>query len=759
MRYLCLLLLSFPTFLIAQNFVGKQKVMDPNRSIFSFMGHAVELSNDYAFVAAPESPYDTAGANPIGQSGVVLVYQRQASGRWNLTQKLQSSSRNNGGQFGWSLHAEDSLLVVGARGEWVGFPAGGAAHVFRLKANGRWEHQQRIIPNDTAFQGRFGESVAISYPYIIVGAEKNDLDSTNANALLDAGAAYIFEKTGAQWQQMDKLSPNQGRVSTAYFGRSVAIHGDRALVGSPRAWLAKPSGGYLYAFGLVYEYARQANGSWNQVSMLLDTIGNVSGGEFGERVILTDSLAFISAIAMPIDTVTSAGIVTVMKRTGNNNWTAIQDIQAIYPFDNDFFGTALDYDDGNLIVGVEAEDHDQFNQNPMAGAGSAYWFSLDPQTDSLHIQHKILPQDRLVPNSTFDFFGCDVAIDAGYLLVGARNDDDDTLNLTQTNAAGTAYFFDTICPATAGGYNAAICEGDSILFGNQYLKSGGSYTTVLTAQSGCDSIVTLSLTLLNKGKDSIAVSECISYTVPSGTRTLFSSGIYKDTLLGANACDSILTINLNILGTSTTSFTDTACKMYPYPSGAGVIKFSGQYFDTLVDIQGCDSILDMNITINNVDTALLVDQVKRQIITIAGNASFRWLDCENNYAVIPGFINDTSTFVPGTYAVEITQNGCVDTSRCVVLRPSGLSTELQHNDLSIYPNPAKDQIQISWNAAVPLEHIEVFSAKGELLKQVEQVKPGHLLSLDLKDGVYLIKLTFRGGLSHERKLIIDQSGN
>ena len=728
------IILLLPVAINAQSFSGKQKVMDPNRSTFSFMGSTVEMANDYAFVAAPESPYDTAGTNPLGQSGVVLVYKRNPAGRWSLFQKLQSSSRNNGGQFGWSMAAEDSILVVGARGERLGLLSGGAIHVFRLQANGRWHHEQRLIPSDTAFQGRFGESVAISYPHIIAGAEKNDLDSANSNALFDAGAAYVFEKTGGQWQQVDKLSASQGRVSSAYFGRSVAIDGTRILVGAPRGIVPAP-GGSNFGFGGVYEYQRQSTGKWNEVSILTDTLGGSLGGDFGHRVALADSLAFISAVFRSYDTVSSCGEVIVMQKQ-SGGWMSMDHIRPLFPFDNDRFGTSIDLDGYSLIVGADSEDHDLINQNSITSAGSAFWFEWDPASQSMVFKQKILPQDRILPNSTFDFFGSDVAIDNGLLLIGARNDDDDTANVTQTNAAGTAYFFDTTCTPLSGSFSASICAGDSILFDGQYLKNGGSYTALLSAQNGCDSIVLLTLNTLAVPQDSISVTACDSYTLPSGTRTVISSGNYVDTLLSAGGCDSLLYIDLSLNQSSTTSLIDTGCGSYLLPGSLNLITASGQYFDTLQTASGCDSILDFNLTIVNVDTAVLLDQANQQLIALATNATFRWLDCENNLAVIPGIVDDTAGFQPGTYAVEITQNGCVDTSRCVVLRPTATAFPVNDPYFEIYPNPSMGDFMIVHHSSMHLSKLEIYNTVGSLITEFDQPRMNRKYALNFPPGTY-----------------------
>ncbi|MGB0980130.1 MAG: hypothetical protein ACPGVV_12080, partial [Croceimicrobium sp.] len=93
MRYLYLCFFSLVSFLtFGQAFNGKQKFVDPGtRIIFSRMGHTVALTDNFAFVGAPQSTLDTANANPIGNAGLVLVYKKNAFGGWDFHQKLQSS--------------------------------------------------------------------------------------------------------------------------------------------------------------------------------------------------------------------------------------------------------------------------------------------------------------------------------------------------------------------------------------------------------------------------------------------------------------------------------------------------------------------------------------------------------------------------------------------------------------------------------------------------------------------------------------------
>lgn len=97
--------------------------------------------------------------------------------------------------------------------------------------------------------------------------------------------------------------------------------------------------------------------------------------------------------------------------------------------------------------------------------------------------------------------------------------------------------------------------------------------------------------------NTISVSECSSYTVPSGEETYMASGTYMDTIPNAAGCDSILTINLTILGPTTSSFSVSECTSYTVPSGDEMYTVSGTYMDTIPNHLGCDSIMTINLTI------------------------------------------------------------------------------------------------------------------------------------------------------------------
>ncbi|MFM9027326.1 MAG: gliding motility-associated C-terminal domain-containing protein, partial [Bacteroidota bacterium] len=143
---------------------------------------------------------------------------------------------------------------------------------------------------------------------------------------------------------------------------------------------------------------------------------------------------------------------------------------------------------------------------------------------------------------------------------------------------------------------ASACSTYTAPWGTTYSQSG-TYFDTLTTAAGCDSILSLNLTITGSVSGTpIIASACSTYTAPWGT-TYSQSGTYFDTLTTAAGCDSILSLNLTITGSvSGTPIIASACSMYTSPWGTTYSQ-SGTYFDTLTTAAGCDSILSLNLTI------------------------------------------------------------------------------------------------------------------------------------------------------------------
>src|SRR5690606_28628441 len=94
--------------------------------------------------------------------------------------------------------------------------------------------------------------------------------------------------------------------------------------------------------------------------------------------------------------------------------------------------------------------------------------------------------------------------------------------------------------------------------------SSGVYTATLTNINGCDSVVTLNLTINNSNTGSQTVTACNSYTWSANSTNYTASGVYTATLTNINGCDSVVTLNLTINNSNTGSQTVTACDSYTW---------------------------------------------------------------------------------------------------------------------------------------------------------------------------------------------------
>ncbi|MFW6224640.1 MAG: T9SS type A sorting domain-containing protein, partial [Bacteroidota bacterium] len=209
----------------------------------------------------------------------------------------------------------------------------------------------------------------------------------------------------------------------------------------------------------------------------------------------------------------------------------------------------------------------------------------------------------------------------------------------------------------------------------------------------CDSIITINLTIHNATDTAFSIATCQSYTSPSG-KVYTADSILTDTILNSIGCDSIMTIDLTIFETAYDTSTLTKCVSYKSPSGKYIWTESGTYTDTVITAKGCDSIVTTHLTINKVDTSVLVTET--ELTANANFAAYQWLNCNNNYSKIDGATYQS--FTPSTngwYAIEITlQNGCVDTSACFGIGTSDIRVNDFGNDFNVYPNPTSGNVSI-----------------------------------------------------------------
>lgn len=267
----------------------------------------------------------------------------------------------------------------------------------------------------------------------------------------------------------------------------------------------------------------------------------------------------------------------------------------------------------------------------------------------------------------------------------------------------------------------------------------GMYTTTIPNAAGCDSLITLDLTITSPTTSAFNAGGCVSYTVPSGDETYTLSGVYNDTIPNTAGCDSVMTITVTI-GASPATISETACFMYTVPSGDETYTVSGMYNDTIPSMGGCDSIITINLTINTVNISTTT--ADPSIMANAAGAVYQWLDCNNGNAALSGQTSQNFTATSnGSYAVKVTENGCTDTSACVDIVSVGFEG-LSPLEVSIYPNPTNGEVWINIPELGQNTRVAVYSLDGKQILETSLQNQTELIDLTgFASGYYTIKVS------------------
>jgi hypothetical protein len=253
-----------------------------------------------------------------------------------------------------------------------------------------------------------------------------------------------------------------------------------------------------------------------------------------------------------------------------------------------------------------------------------------------------------------------ICLGQSFLFNGINRTASGTYLDTLVNAKGCDSFLTlnlTVNPNSSNSISQTICQGQLFLFNGINRTVSGTYLDTLVNSKGCDSILTLNLTVNPNS------SKSISQTICQGQSFLFNginrtaSGTYLDTLVNAKGCDSILTLNLTVTPSSSKIISQTICQGQSVMFNGIGRTTSGTYLDTLVNSKGCDSILTLNLTVNPlpqpviIGDSILCDSV---VLTLSQNfASYLWSTGGNSKSIV---VKNSGNYV----CVVTSTDGCTN---------------------------------------------------------------------------------------------------
>jgi hypothetical protein len=296
-----------------------------------------------------------------------------------------------------------------------------------------------------------------------------------------------------------------------------------------------------------------------------------------------------------------------------------------------------------------------------------------------------------------------------------------------------------VVPTIFQDLSASFCEGSSYLFGNENYTEPGNYTIEMISQfTGCKMIVNLSLEMNTGSSDTSFAEICAGELIVFEGQEIYEPGIYTIKYLNVSGCDSLKVLNLDVNRVDLTVASDTICVGETYFAGDYEINSPGLHVLEFVNINGCDSIVRLNL-LNYPEVNTHVEIEENILVATGEGITFVWLDCDKGFETISEAGPVFEAEITGNYAVEVFDGVCIDTSDCFMVMVVS-TEEMNHSNLSVYPNPTTGQIFVKNNAEI--RRIEVLSADGKAIfhKNTGSVHEEKLDLRELLNGVYFLRV-------------------
>jgi hypothetical protein len=480
------------------NSIGQQAYLKAsNTGPGDRFGYAVSVSGDTVIVGANREDSNASSVdgdqadNSLQDCGAAYIFVRSGT-KWTQQAYLKASNPGAGDNFAYGVSIWGDTAVVGARKEGSGssgvngdesddsMPGAGAAYVF-VRSGTTWTQQAYLKASNPGTNDRFGLRVDIHEDTIVVGSVKEASGATGVdgdqsdNSTFEAGAAYVFARSGTTWSQQAYLKASNTGAGDD-FGLSVAVWGDTVVVGargeasSAAGVNGDQSDNSLFDCGAAYVYTRTGT-LWTQEAYLKASNPD-DGDQFGHAVEVSGDTVLVGAF---LEDGSATGV------NGDATSNAAIDSGAAYVFVRDFgdwsqqaylkasntdagdrfslrLGISGDviavgaYQERSIATGLNGDQTD----NSAAGAGAAYVYRRDG-TDWSQLAYL-----KSSNNESQDNFGRPVVLSGDTMIIGSFPEDGASSGINgdeSSNAAiasGAAYVFDLSSWQDLGGGTVGV---------------------------------------------------------------------------------------------------------------------------------------------------------------------------------------------------------------------------------------------------------------------------------------------------------------
>ena len=324
----------------------------------------------------------------------------------------------------------------------------------------------------------------------------------------------------------------------------------------------------------------------------------------------------------------------------------------------------------------------------------------------------------------------------------------------------------TILPLSSDTLHQGICAGDSLAWAGSYYQAPGLYTAHYTGSNGCDSSSSLLLTVWPQSYDTISRSICSGDSVRVGTHIYQSSGTHTDTLLTMHGCDSIVTLYLTVRPLRYDTISQSICSGDTLHFHGTNYTTAGYYTHTLTGAGGCDSIAStLHLTVHS---RPVVSWTPTDTNVTVWSLCFQWVHHPVLTGAIPGGGRYSGVYVAGdsiTYPINHCGDIFFDTIFAIVYTytdSNGCSNSVSRNFkyleysegiteivpsqlIRLYPNPNSGSFTLETSQQIGAEY-QIYDMLGQLIQQrpisadKEPIYVG-----GVAPGVYTISIKGRSG--------------
>lgn len=296
------------------------------------------------------------------------------------------------------------------------------------------------------------------------------------------------------------------------------------------------------------------------------------------------------------------------------------------------------------------------------------------------------------------------------------------------------------CRATTGIEKVTACNEYTWTDGNTYRSSNSTATDTFVNANGCDSVVTLNLTILSSSASIDSVVACDSFMWMDGNTYFNSTNSPTDTFVNAVGCDSIVTLHLTIHHSNSTIDSVAGCDNFSWIDGNTYYESTDTPTFVLKNANGCDSTVQLHLTIDTIDVGVTVDGA--QLTATAVDATYQWIDCKDQALVVAATNKTYKATKSGDYAVVVSKDGCSDTSECISVQMASIA-QLLLEKIKIFPNPSDGEMVVDIGQDLAFD-LTMYAVDGrKVLEMKDETGMGHF-DLSLEPGIYLLEVTIQG---------------